>query len=57
MRTEKEKIMELTYEIYSKNNTISFDEFFNKIIYDEKFGLEFDKLWNEAKEILIKTRI
>ena len=49
MKTIKEELMELSYEIYSKDHEITFDDFWDKVINDEEFGKYFDDvLWPEA---------
>ena len=53
-----EQIMEETYNIYhDKNPDISFDDFFDKVIKDPKFGVYYDNvLWEQAKENIIVKR-
>jgi len=50
MQSVKDRLMEITYEIYSKEHIISFEDFFDKIVNDEDFDDEFHKLWEEAKK-------
>ena len=50
MQSVKDRLMEITYEIYSKEHIISFEDFFDKIVNDEDFDDEFHKLWGEAKK-------
>ena len=52
MESEKEKLMQITYDLYSKDNKISFDDFYNKVIEDEEFNLIFKELWSQAKNVL-----
>ena len=56
MQTDKDRLMEITYEIYSKEHIISFEEFFDKIVNDEDFDDEFNKLWEEAKKVDMERR-
>ena len=51
MQTNKERLLEITYEIYSKDRIISFEQFFDKIVNEEEFDFEFQELWKKAKEI------
>jgi hypothetical protein len=56
MQTDKDRLMEITYEIYSKEHIISFENFFDKIVNDEDFDDEFNKLWEEAKKVDMERR-
>jgi|LakMenEpi03Aug12_release.lakeMendotaPanAssembly.Ray.scaffolds.fasta_scaffold5442825_1 hypothetical protein len=56
MQTDKDRLMEITYEIYSKGHIISFENFFDKIVNDEDFNDEFNKLWEEAKKVDMERR-
>ena len=47
----KDQLMEIAFEIYSKNNDISFNDFFDKVVNDESFNDEFQFLWEEAKSL------
>jgi hypothetical protein len=54
MKTYKDQLMEITFEIYSKNHNISFNDFFDKVVNDESFNDEFQLLWEEAKSLYLK---
>lgn len=56
MGPEGEKIMETAYALHisETGESITFDEFFDKIVSDEEFGKYFDGLYNRAKEIRLK---
>lgn len=54
METIKEKLIGMTYTLYSQDHIISFEDFFDKIVNDEDFADEYDKLWEKAKEQLKK---
>ena len=56
MQSDKDRLMEITYEIYSKEHIISFEDFFDKIVNDEDFDDEFHKLWEEAKKVDMERR-
>ncbi len=56
MQTHKERLTEITYEIYSKEHIISFEDYFDKIVNDEDFNDEFHKLWEDAKKIDMDRR-
>ena len=56
MQSVKDRLMEITYEIYSKEHIISFEDFFDKIVNDEDFDDEFNKLWEEAKKVDMERR-
>jgi hypothetical protein len=48
----KEEIMSISYEIYSKDNEITKDEFWDKVVKDDDFSKYFDEvLWEQAKVI------
>lgn len=54
MKTYKDQLMEITFEMYSKNHDISFNDFFDKVVNDESFNDEFQLLWEEAKSLYLK---
>lgn len=51
-----EKLIELTYQIYSKTHNISFEKFVNDVIMNENKTVEFNNLWEEAKEIYFNRK-
>jgi hypothetical protein len=48
-------LIEITYQIYSKEHDISFDDYINEIMMNEENKVIFDKLWKQAKNIDSKT--
>ena len=51
METVKDRLMEITYEIYSKEHIISFEDFFDKIVNDEDVEIK-EKPANAPKVFL-----
>lgn len=50
-----EKMIEITYEIYSKEHNISFEEYIDKIVMNEDTEI-FNNLWKQA-QIIYKNDI
>lgn len=44
-----EKLIESTYELYSKDNNISFEDYINKVVNDEEFEYIFKDLCEKLK--------
>jgi hypothetical protein len=55
MGPQGERLIEITYQIYSKEHEISFEDYINEIMMNEENKEIFDKLWEEAKKIDSKT--
>jgi len=42
------KLIEITYQIYSKENDISFEKYVDEVVMNDDKKEIFDKLWEEA---------
>lgn len=57
MGPQGEKLIEITYQIYSKEHDISFEKYFDEIVMNDDKKEIFNKLWEKAKEIDSKNEI
>lgn len=55
MGPQGEKLVKITYQIYSKEHDISFENYIDEIMMNDDKKEIFDKLWEEAKKIDSKT--
>ena len=50
MGPQGEKLIEITYQIYSKEHDISFEKYIDEIVMNNDNKDIFDKLWEDAKK-------
>jgi hypothetical protein len=55
MGPQAEKLIEITYQIYSKEHDISFEKYIEEIVMNDDKKEIFDMLWEQAKKIDSKT--
>jgi hypothetical protein len=58
MGPQGELIFERAYTIYvsETKEPLCFNDFFDKVVLDEKFGEYFDTLFERAKQLLLEER-
>lgn len=55
MGPQGERLIEITYQIYSKEHDISFEKYIDEIVMNDDKKEIFGKLWGEAKKTDSKT--
>lgn len=55
MGPQGERLIEITYQIYSKEHNISFEKYIDEIVMNDDKKEIFNKLWEKAKKIYSKT--